>query len=119
VFQDVGPALGARALWLHLDANGAGGPRIPCRLGPSEPGNGTLRTVHGILGERPGSGSIEVEWTGERTALDRDSEIAVELLCFYVAAALRQLERAGGGLDELASPGRTYGPSMVGEESNV
>jgi UDP-GlcNAc:undecaprenyl-phosphate/decaprenyl-phosphate GlcNAc-1-phosphate transferase len=119
VFQDVGPALGARALWLHLDANGAGGPRIPRRLGPSEPGKRTLRTVHGLLGERPSSRSIEVEWTGERTELDRDAEIAVELLCFYVAAALRQLERTGGGLDELASPGRTYGPSVLGEESNA
>jgi UDP-GlcNAc:undecaprenyl-phosphate GlcNAc-1-phosphate transferase len=89
--ETVGPALGARCIWLHLDAMGGTGERTPLRLGPLEDGAPAFRTMHGILGERPGGGSLEVAWRGERTSLDRDSEIAIELLCDDVAAALRQI----------------------------
>lgn len=89
--QTVSPALGARSIWLHLDAVGTAGERA--RFGPLEDGDPAFRTMHGILGERPGAGSIEVAWDDERTSLDRDSEIAIEMLCDHVAAALRQIDR--------------------------
>jgi UDP-GlcNAc:undecaprenyl-phosphate GlcNAc-1-phosphate transferase len=92
--ETVGPALGARSIWLHLDAAGTTGDRAPLRFGPLEDGCPAFRTMHGIFGERSGAGSIEVAWSEERTSLDRDSEIAIELLCDHVAAALRQINRA-------------------------
>jgi UDP-GlcNAc:undecaprenyl-phosphate GlcNAc-1-phosphate transferase len=105
--QAVGPALGARCIWLHLDAGGINGDRNPLRYGPVAQSYPPFRTIHGILGERPGAGSIEVAWSEGRTSLDRDSEIAIELLCDHVAAALRHIERAAprpaGWLHEVRS----------------
>jgi UDP-GlcNAc:undecaprenyl-phosphate GlcNAc-1-phosphate transferase len=116
--QVIAPALGARAFWLHLEAGDEGGPRVPLRLGPSEHDRRTLRTVHGLGGDRPGAGSLEVEWTGERASLDRDSEIAVELLGFYVAAELRRLDRTRGGLHEVGGleVRRDSAPQTAAEE---
>ncbi|HYG70292.1 MAG TPA: MraY family glycosyltransferase, partial [Anaeromyxobacteraceae bacterium] len=92
--QAVGVALGARSIRLHFDASEGSAERVPVRFGPSEDPVSAFRTTHGIFGERSGSGSIEVVWREGCTSLDRDSEIAIELLCDHLAAALRHLDRA-------------------------
>ena len=91
--QSAAPVLGARAIWLRL----AGPHRPQQHLRRSKARDGsrpTLWTSHSILGERDGVGALDVEWREDRMAIDRDTEIAVEILCGHVRAAVRRIERA-------------------------
>ncbi len=53
-----------------------------------------LRARYGLLPERPGYSCLDIGWTDGRVTVDRDTEIAIELLCDHVSAALERLDRA-------------------------
>jgi UDP-GlcNAc:undecaprenyl-phosphate GlcNAc-1-phosphate transferase len=97
--------LGAAGVDLHLAAPVRGEPGGVQGIG--EAADGLLRTrsplAHGV-----GSGCLELRWT-DRAVLDRDTEIAVEILCDEVTSAigriLRQHRRAPPDLHE-AAPAR-------------
>lgn len=55
-----------------------------------------LRARYGLFPERPGDACLELGFADGRDTVDRDTEIAVELLCEHVAAALERLGRAAG-----------------------
>jgi UDP-GlcNAc:undecaprenyl-phosphate GlcNAc-1-phosphate transferase len=50
-----------------------------------------FRARYGLLPERPGDMHIELGWSDGRTVVDRDMEIAIELLCDHVSAALERV----------------------------
>ncbi len=119
--QAIGPALGAQGIWLHIDAEGMTGERALVCVGPVAQAHPLFRTMHGILGEHPGAGSIEVAWNDGRTSLDRDSEIAIELLCGHVGAALRRIERAAprraGWFHEMRARSHEMQPTPVAQNA--
>ena len=63
---------------------------------------GLLRARFSLLGERPDEGGIELGYSDGRRTVDRDTEIAVELLCEHVHAAVERIaarqagEKTGG-----------------------
>src|SRR5512139_706971 len=50
-----------------------------------------LRARFSLLGERPDDGRIELGFVDGRRTVDRDTEIAVELLCEHVHAAIERI----------------------------
>jgi UDP-GlcNAc:undecaprenyl-phosphate GlcNAc-1-phosphate transferase len=50
-----------------------------------------LRARFSLLGERPDEGGIELGYGDGRRTVDRDTEIAVELLCEHVHAAVERI----------------------------
>jgi UDP-GlcNAc:undecaprenyl-phosphate GlcNAc-1-phosphate transferase len=91
-------SLGATAAALHLpdDAPGDPGERIE---GFDTDGE-LFRARYGLLPERPGDTHVELGWTDGRSTVERDTEIAVELLCDHVSAALERIERADEFVDQ-------------------
>ncbi len=87
-------ALGASAVALHLPEEGQGDPNRFTE-GFDEAGPGLFRARYGVLPERPGDTHIELGWSDGRTSVDRDAEIAIELLCDHLSIALERLEREG------------------------
>ena len=87
--------VGADAIALHLPADSAGGPH---RLTHGFEGRGAelFRARYGVLPERPGDTHLELGWSDGRTVVERDTEIAVELLCDHLAAALERVELVRG-----------------------
>jgi UDP-GlcNAc:undecaprenyl-phosphate GlcNAc-1-phosphate transferase len=85
--------LGASAVALHL-------PEDPTRApgahtdGFEAAGPELFRARYGLLPERPGDTHIELGWSDGRYAVDRDTEIAVEVLCDHVAAAIDRVSTA-------------------------
>jgi len=58
-----------------------------------------LRARFSLLGERPDEGYVELGFGDGRRTVDRDTEIAVELLCEHVQAAVGRIgarDEAGG-----------------------
>jgi UDP-GlcNAc:undecaprenyl-phosphate/decaprenyl-phosphate GlcNAc-1-phosphate transferase len=89
------PALGASCIALEVVQRERGERSAAQRsLGFDEAGPDLFRARYSLLGERPDDGSIELGWTDGRTAIDRDTEIAIELLCEHVLAALQRIEGA-------------------------
>ncbi len=60
-----------------------------------------LRARYGLLVECHNDDHLELGWTDGREAVDRDTEIAVELLCDHLVLALARIERTGS-----AEPGK-------------
>lgn len=83
-------ALGASAAALHLPEPLAGGERFS--TGFDEAGSDLFRVRYGLVPERPGDSHLEVGFDDGRTTIERDTEIAIELLCEHVAFALERLE---------------------------
>jgi UDP-GlcNAc:undecaprenyl-phosphate GlcNAc-1-phosphate transferase len=52
-----------------------------------------FRARYSLLGERPGESHLELGWVDGRTSVDRDTEIAIELVCDHVQTALERVER--------------------------
>jgi UDP-GlcNAc:undecaprenyl-phosphate GlcNAc-1-phosphate transferase len=50
-----------------------------------------LRARFSLLGERPDDGRLELGFTDGRRTVDRDTEIAIELLCEHVYAAVQRI----------------------------
>ena len=87
-------ALSATAVALHL-------PEPPPGLGPltagfDPPPRGAFRARYGLFPERPGDTHLELGWTDGRVHVDRDTEIAIELVCDHVSAALDRIARSPG-----------------------
>ena len=92
--------LGARAVALHLPGDAIAHTRERTH-GFDGAGPGLFRARYGVVPERPGEAQLELGWTG-RTDVERDTEIAVEILCEYTAAALERIGReADGGSEEV------------------
>ncbi|HEX9291394.1 MAG TPA: hypothetical protein VF904_17875, partial [Anaeromyxobacteraceae bacterium] len=60
--------------------------------GGRDPERELFRTRHSLLGERPNAGVIEFGWNDGRISMDRDTEIAIEVLCEHVLHAVGRLE---------------------------
>jgi UDP-GlcNAc:undecaprenyl-phosphate/decaprenyl-phosphate GlcNAc-1-phosphate transferase len=85
------PKLGAEGAVLHLTDR-----RVAIRSRRfdehPEQAHALLRTRHQLAGERPGASVLEFAWNHGRTAIDRDTEMAVEVLCRHVQGALTRIE---------------------------
>jgi UDP-GlcNAc:undecaprenyl-phosphate GlcNAc-1-phosphate transferase len=95
-------ALGASGVGLHLAA-----PRS-LEQGAFEDGfdevDGPLfRARNGLLLEKPGNRYLELGFGDGRFAIDRDTEIVVELLCEHVSSALERIEGSREQPGQLAS----------------
>ncbi|MFT3913254.1 MAG: MraY family glycosyltransferase [Anaeromyxobacteraceae bacterium] len=85
--------LGASGVALRL-----AGPRALAGSEPFEDGfeeaEGPLfRARYGLVAERPGEHHLELGFDDGRFSIDRDTEIAVELLCEHVSGAFDRLDR--------------------------
>ncbi len=95
------PVLGAACVSLRFVEPRTSGPRIShFAEGFERAGAQLLKTQHSLLGERPDAGVLELGWVDGRKQIDRDTEIAVELLCEHVLHALSRIQEAAA-----ASPG--------------
>jgi UDP-GlcNAc:undecaprenyl-phosphate GlcNAc-1-phosphate transferase len=81
--------LSASAVALHLPEDARRYDRLA--HGFDEAPLDLLRGRYGLFPERPGDVHVELGWSDGRTFIDRDSEIAIELLCEHVAGALDRL----------------------------
>ena len=89
------PALGASCIALEVvQREGIERSAVQRSLGFDEAGPELFRARYSLLGERPDDGSIELGWDDGRGAVDRDTEIVIELLCEHLLAALQRLEGA-------------------------
>jgi UDP-GlcNAc:undecaprenyl-phosphate GlcNAc-1-phosphate transferase len=86
--------LGATAVGLTLGRLAGLAASGPWLEGFSEADKHTFRARYGLLIERPGDDHLELGWSDGRTSLDRGTQIAVELLCDHIAAALDRIERS-------------------------
>ncbi len=70
-------------------------------LGFDEAGPDLLRARYSLLGERHDGGCIELGWDDGRPVVDRDNEIAIELLCEHVLASVNRIcfEREDGEME--------------------
>jgi UDP-GlcNAc:undecaprenyl-phosphate/decaprenyl-phosphate GlcNAc-1-phosphate transferase len=88
----VARALGASAVALELP-----GPRDvdeePFHDGFDDAELELFRARYGLFPERRGDTHLEFGFDDGRTTIDRDTEIAIELLCEHVATALERVER--------------------------
>jgi UDP-GlcNAc:undecaprenyl-phosphate GlcNAc-1-phosphate transferase len=98
-FEDVwiavriaGHALGARAFALHLPEDAPGYP-VERTEGFHDAGAGLFRACYGLVPERPGDTHVEFGWADGRITVERDTEIAIELLCDHLSDALERIER--------------------------
>jgi len=87
-------AIGASAVALHLPDEGQDAPNR-FTDGFDEAGPELFRARYGVLPERTGDTHIELGWSNGRTSVDRDTEIAIELLCDHLSIALERLESDG------------------------
>jgi UDP-GlcNAc:undecaprenyl-phosphate GlcNAc-1-phosphate transferase len=90
------PVLGAACVSLRfVEQRTSDDPRIShFAEGFERAGSQLLKTQHSLLGERPDTGVLELGWVDGRKQIDRDTEIAVELLCEHVLHALSRIEEA-------------------------
>jgi UDP-GlcNAc:undecaprenyl-phosphate GlcNAc-1-phosphate transferase len=90
------PTLGARSVALRvISANARGHQRTQHFTSHHEPAEELLRTQHTLLAERPDAGVLELGWGDGRANLDRDTELAVEMLCGHLHAALMRVGPIG------------------------
>ncbi len=95
--------LGARCIAMTLfEKRGAESATTARSVGFDEGDPVLFRVRYSLLGERPDGGSMEFGWTDGRATVDRDTEIAVELLCEHVSEALDRI----GAATEAGSEGR-------------
>jgi UDP-GlcNAc:undecaprenyl-phosphate/decaprenyl-phosphate GlcNAc-1-phosphate transferase len=99
--SDVWSALRATAEAVSASAIGFHLPDLePLRTGFDALPPTAHRARFGLFPERPGNTHIELGWSDGRAHVNRDTEIAIELVCEHVSAALERLER----FNESAAP---------------
>jgi UDP-GlcNAc:undecaprenyl-phosphate GlcNAc-1-phosphate transferase len=99
-------ALDASAFALHLHSNASGEPEIYSE-GFDEAGPELFRARYGLVPERQGDTQLELGWSDGRNAIDRDTEIAIELLCDHLSSAIDRIEPVSQEwLDEQAAEGK-------------
>ena len=91
VVQEVVPALGASCATLTVVARNGTVRTSEFSWGFDEAPESVLRARFSLLGERPDDGRLELGFTDGRRTVDRDTEIAVELLCEHVQAAVGRI----------------------------
>jgi UDP-GlcNAc:undecaprenyl-phosphate GlcNAc-1-phosphate transferase len=94
-------ALGACAIALRL-ADARPDDRRAFTDGFEEADAELFRVRYGVVPERPGEDELELGFSDGRRALDRDSEISIELLCEHLCTALVRI----GTRRETPIPGR-------------
>jgi len=90
--KEVAAVLGADSVALTVVERNGETKRTEYAVGFDEAGPDLLRARYSLLGERPDEGGLELGWTDGRETVDRDTEIAVELLCEHVYGALQRIE---------------------------
>lgn len=93
VVREVAPAFGAVGVGLTLARPGS----RRWSHGLDDLPASALRARYGLIAERPGDEHVDLAWTDGRETVHRDVEIAIELLCEHVTAALGRIETAGEG----------------------
>ncbi len=83
-------ALGAAAVAIRLP-NATGEQDAAHTEGFDMPGPKLFCVQYGLMPERPGDTYIELGWDDGRLAIDRDTEIAIELLCDHLSTALDRI----------------------------
>jgi UDP-GlcNAc:undecaprenyl-phosphate GlcNAc-1-phosphate transferase len=72
-------------------------------------GEDLLRARFGLAVGLPGRSEIEVAWTDGRDTVDRDTEIAIEILCGHVAGALERAERSRARPEDVVAAWQSTG----------
>lgn len=85
--------LGASAIALRLPAETAESEPEDFELGFEPVSRRMFRVHYGLVVEHPGHRQIELGWTDGRKAIDRDTEIAIEILCEHLSDALERIDR--------------------------
>jgi UDP-GlcNAc:undecaprenyl-phosphate GlcNAc-1-phosphate transferase len=86
------PVFGAECVGLSVVEHNPGGESTTTFYSMGFDDQGTIfRARFSLLGERIEDGVIELGWRDGRTQVDRDTEIALELLCDHVSAALERV----------------------------
>jgi UDP-GlcNAc:undecaprenyl-phosphate GlcNAc-1-phosphate transferase len=90
----IGPALGAQELSLEVWAESAEGGTSTLRHGVQlgRASDAPLRVQFALNGAGEPLGALEIAWSDGRSEIDRDHEIAIEILCDHAAAALERLQ---------------------------
>ncbi len=90
--KQAAPAVGAACVQLQL-VDRRPGERATLQFcqGFDEAPAGLFRARYSLLGERPDDGAIELGWSDGRARVDRDTEIAVELLCEHALNAVQRV----------------------------
>jgi len=96
VVREVAGALEADSVALQLGRLKGHAGAGPWSSGFDEAGPETLRARYGLVVERPGDDHLDLGWSDGREAVDRNTEIAVELLCDHVVVALDRIGRTWG-----------------------
>ncbi len=91
VVQGAVPALQASCAALKVVARNGTVKTCEFSWGFDEAPVTVLRVRFSLLGERPDDGGLELGFTDGRRTVDRDTEIAVELLCEHVYAAVQRI----------------------------
>jgi UDP-GlcNAc:undecaprenyl-phosphate GlcNAc-1-phosphate transferase len=99
------PAFGAVGVRLTLGRMEGKEGWGPWEVGFEDLPEDALQARYGLIAERPGDDHIDLIWTDGRASVHRDTEIAVELFCEQVSAALERLE----GLDATGTAARSQG----------
>lgn len=98
VLRDAAPACGAAAVALTLGRLAGRRGSGPWERGFEELDGDCLRARTGLIAERPCDDHVDLAWIDGRDTVDRDTEIAIELLCEHLSVALDRIkQRAAEG----------------------
>ncbi len=100
VVRDTAGRLQASGVSLEVVVRNGTVKRTRFESGLEGAGPGTVRARYGLLGERPGEGGLELGFDDGRPEVDRDTEIAVELLCEHVRESVERISARKHGLEE-------------------
>jgi len=104
--EDAATLLGAGCVSLSFRARGSDDRResVAFARGLDAAGPDCLRARFILRSERPADGALELGWMDGRTTVDRDTEIAVELLCEHVTDAIGWARLVDAPGDAVAGP---------------
>ena len=88
------PVLGATCATLAIVERDGDTKRTEFSFGFDQASPDLFVARYSLRGERPGDSGLELGWEDGRTTVDRDTEIAVELLCEHVYNALQGIAAA-------------------------
>ena len=90
--KGLAPAVGAPCAGLTVVCRNGDVQRTEYAHGFDDASEDLFRARFSLMGERPDEGYIELGWNDGRSGIDRDTEIAVELLCEHVRETLERLD---------------------------
>jgi UDP-GlcNAc:undecaprenyl-phosphate GlcNAc-1-phosphate transferase len=107
VVRGTAEPLGAVAVGLELGRFKGHAGAGPFSKGFEDAEGELLRARYGLVAERPGDDFVDFGWLDGRSEVDRDTEIAIELLCEHVVVALERIEKTLPASP--AAPGKVIG----------